>query len=96
MVGMDTFNGFSQLGFCVLDDMTFVENTIMPLDSLQIVDVVANYLVGGDHKVILGKFWEQTGAVAGVASVHDGPQVLGILENFIVPVAGQCRRTDDQ
>ena len=96
MVGLDTFHGFSQLGFRILDDVTLVENAIVPLDSLQVLDVVANHLVGGYHNVILGEFWEQTATIAGVASVHDGAQVLGILEDFVIPVTGQSWWTDDQ
>ena len=86
MVGLDALHGFGQLGLRILYDMAFVENAIVPLDSLQIVDIVANHLVGGYHDVVLGKFGEQTATVAGVASVHDGAQVLSVLENFVIPV----------
>ena len=95
MVGLETFHGFSQLGLRILDDMTLVENAIVPLDSLQILDVVANHLVGGYNNVVLGELWEQTTTVAGVACVHDRAQVLGVLEDFIIPVTGQSRWADD-
>jgi len=96
VVGLDTLHGFSQLGLRILDDVTLVENAIVPLDSLQIADVVANHLVGGYHNIVLGKFGEQTVAVAGVASVHDRAQVLGVLEDLIVPVTSQGGWADDQ
>jgi len=96
MVGLDTLHGFGQLGLRILDDVTLVENAIVPLDSFQIGDVVANNLVGGYHNVILGQFGEQAVTVAGIASVHDGAQVLGVLENLIVPVTSQGRWADDQ
>ena len=96
MVGLDTFHGFSQLGLRVLDDVTFVENTIVPLDSLQIVDVVANNLIRGYHNVILGQLGKQTVAVAGVSSIHDRAQIFCVLENLIIPVTGQGRRADNQ
>ena len=54
MVGLDTFYGLSRLGLCILDDMALVENTVMPLDNLQIGDVVVDDLVGGDYNIILG------------------------------------------
>ena len=72
MVGLDTLHGFSQLGFRVLDDMTLVENAIVPFDGSQIVDVVANHLIGGYHNVVLRQLREQTVTVARVAGVHDG------------------------
>lgn len=96
MVRLDTLHGFSQLGLRILDDMTLVENTIVPLGSLQIADVVANHLIGGYHNIVLGQLGEQTGTVAGVASVHDGAQVLGILEDLIIPVTGKSWWADDQ
>jgi len=96
MVGLDTLHGFSQLSLRILDDVTLVENAVVPFDSLQIADVVANHLVGGYRNVILGQFGEQTAAVAGVASVHDGAQVLRVLENLIIPVTGQGRWANDQ
>ena len=88
MVGLDTFHGLSQLGLRIPDDVTLIENTIVPFDSLQIADVVANHLIGGYHDVILGQLREQAVAVAGVASVHDGAQILGVLDNFVIPVTG--------
>ena len=96
MVGLDTFHGFSQLGLRILDDVALVENAIVPLDSLQILDVVADHLIRGYYDVVLGEFWEKAATVAGVAGVHDWAQVLGVLENLIVPVTGQSRWTDDQ
>ena len=96
MVGLDALHGFSQLGLRILDDVTLVENAIVPFDSLKVADVVANHLIGGYHNVVLGKFWEQAVAIAGVASVHDGAQVLGVLENLIIPVTGEGRWADDQ
>ena len=76
--------------------MTFIKNAIVPLDSLEIMDIVANNLVGGYDNVVLGELWEQTAAVAGIASVHDGAQVLSVLENFIIPVTSQSWWADDQ
>ena len=95
-MGLDTLHSFGQLCLRILDNVTLVENAIVPLDSFQVGDVVANHLVGGYYNVILGQFREQAVTVAGVASVHDGAQVLGVLENLIVPVAGQRRWADDQ
>ena len=95
-MGLDTLHGFGQLGLRILDDVTLVENAIVPLDCFQVGDIVSNHLVGGYHDVILRQFWEQAVTVAGVASVHDRAQVLGVLENLIVPVTGQGRWADDQ
>ena len=76
--------------------MTLIKNTIVPFDSLEIVDIVANNLIGGYDDVVRWEFWEQTATVAGVASVHDGAQVLSVLENFIIPVTSQSWWADDQ
>ena len=96
MVGLDAFHGFCQLGLRVLDDMTLIQDAIVPLDSLQILDIVANHLVGSYYNVILGELGEKAATVAGVAGVHDGAQVLGVLENLVIPVTGQGRWTDNQ
>jgi hypothetical protein len=58
MVGLDAFHGFRLLGLRILDDMTLVGNAIVPLDSLEIVDIVANHLIKGYHDVVLGEFWK--------------------------------------
>lgn len=50
MLGSNTFDGFGELGFGVLYDMTFVEYAVQPIHLFQARDIVTHDFVrSNDH-----------------------------------------------
>ena len=53
MYGLKRFDGESEFTFRVLDHVTFVENAIQKVGSLQEVNVASDGFVGGDDHVMM-------------------------------------------
>ncbi len=52
MYSLDALDGLRQLSLRILDDMTFIEDAVMPVDILQARNVVPDDLVRCDHDVV--------------------------------------------
>lgn len=53
MICTNTLHGLGELGLGILDDMAFVQNTVVPAQWLEISDVVSDDFVRSDNDVIL-------------------------------------------
>ena len=74
MLGLNLFDGLSELGFCVLDDMAFVEDAVKPVCRRQLVDVVADHIVRSNYNVVAFDGRDVLSSIAGRASVKQGLQ----------------------
>lgn len=88
MICLNAFHRLGQLRFRVLDDVTFIQNAVMPVHRLQTGNIVPDDLVRGNHNVVVRQFLEQFSAIPRISGVHDGLQVVRVLEDFVVPVTG--------
>ena len=96
MDSLDLLDCLGQLRLRILDDVAFIEDAVVPADVLQTVDIVPDDLVGCDHYVVGLELREELVTFPGVPGVEDWAQVLGVLEDLIVPVTSQSGRTDDE
>ena len=95
MVRSKELDGFGKFRLPVLDDVTFVEDAVVPVDGSKEIDVVPDHLVRSDDDVEGGKGGlEETSLLEG-SDVDDWTKVLGELEDLVVPVAGEGGRADD-
>ena len=51
-----TFNGLREFGFCILNDMTFVQDTVEPVRLFEMVDIVPNHFVRRDDDIVRVQF----------------------------------------
>ena len=93
MVRADALHGLSQLCLRVLDDVAFVKNAVVPTHALETSDVISNNFVRCDHNVMFLQLRDELIPLSCVAGIHDGLQIFCVLEDLVVPVARQRRRT---
>lgn len=96
MLCLNGFNGLGQLGLRILDHMSLIQNAVEPVNIFQARDVVANNFVRRDDNVFGSQLREDPRTLFRIPSVENGPEVIGILEDLIVPVTSQSRRANDQ
>ena len=96
MLSTKHLNGLRKLRLRILDDVAFIKNAVMPVHVLEAVDIVPNDLVRGDHDVVGFELRQELVSLSRIAGVEHGTQVLGVLEDLVVPVARQRRRADDE
>ena len=96
MDGSNLLHGLGQLRLCVLDDVTFIENAIVPVHVLEAADVVPNDFVRGHYHVIRLQLREQLVPFSRVSGVEHRLQVLRVLKDLVVPVASESGRADDE
>ena len=96
VVRLDALHRARELRARVLDDVALVEHAVVPPDTLERRDVVPHDLVARDHDVVRVEARGEALPLARGADVHHGPQVRGVLEDLVVPVACERRRTHDE
>ena len=52
-------DGLGCLGFCVLDDMAFVQHQVVPRQPTQELYIVPDNIVGGDNDTVSQHLWSQ-------------------------------------
>ena len=52
MVTDELFHSLGQLGFAVLDDMSLVQDDVIPLVFPEEVDVITHNVIGSHHQVV--------------------------------------------
>src|SRR5690348_531785 len=75
--------------------MTFVQNTVVPVDSLQILNIVTDHVVRHDNNIVLGDRSPQLLPLCWSSGIHDRLEVVGVLKNLVVPVSCQSGWTDN-
>lgn len=95
MVRSKELDGFGKFRLPVLDDVTFVEDAVVPVDGSEEVDVVPDHLVGSDDDVEGGEGRLKETPLLEGSDVDDWTKVFGELEDLVVPVAGEGGRADD-
>lgn len=96
MLGADALDSLCELRLGVLDDMSLVKNTIQPVHSFKLCYIIPHDLVGGNDYVMSAQLGKQPSAFSGIAGVQYWPQILRILQYFVVPVASERWRADDE
>lgn len=69
--------------------MSFVQNTVVPVHLLQVLNVVPDHIIRHDHNIVLWNQGPQSLSLSGTSRVHDRLEVVGVLENLVVPMASQ-------
>lgn len=96
MYGLDTLDGLRQLGLRVLDDVTFIEDAVVPVDVLQARNVVPDDLIRSDHNVVGLELGQELVPFTRVPGVEDWLQVLRVLQDLIVPMTRERRWAHDE
>ena len=96
MLGPYTFDSFGKFCFGVLDDVAFVENTVQPVNIVQIRNVVADDFVGCDDNVEGLQFQQESRPFSGIPGVQDWTKIVGIFQDLVVPMASESGRTDNE
>lgn len=96
MVRANGLDRLRELRLRILDDVSLVQNTVMPVHLLERIDIVPNDFVRGDDDIVLLEFWKNSVPFARVAIVHDGLQVVNVLLNLVKPVTSQSRGANDE
>ncbi len=96
MVCADALDCLSEFGLCVLDDVTFVEDAVVPIKLLQSGNFVTDNFIRRYDNVVLFQLWYEPLTFASVADKHDRLQIIGVLEDLVVPMPSQGRRTNNE
>jgi len=96
MVCADALDCLGKFGFCVLDDVTFVKDAIVPINLLQSGNLVTDDLVRRYDNIVLLQLWHKSLTFASIPDKHDRLQIIGVLEDLVVPMPSQGRRTNDE
>jgi len=96
VLGLNALDGFGKFCLCIFYHMAFIQNTVKPVKTIQISNVVPDNFVGSDDNVISQHLREETGPLSCVSSVQYGPQIIRILLNFVIPMTCQSWRANDE
>lgn len=69
MLSAYALDSFGDLRLCVLDDMAFVENTIQPVKTLELSNIIPNNFVRGYDNVVRAQHGEQLVSFSSVAGI---------------------------
>src|SRR5277367_6776800 len=94
MVAENLLNCDRVLRFRVLDKVTFVKNTVVPIDWSE--SVVATDLIGSNHDVCLFELILSTSSLRWSTYVSNAGEERGVLLYLLLPMARECRRAYDQ
>lgn len=93
---LDALDGLRQLGLRVLDDVTFIEDAVVPVDVLQARDVVPDDLIRSNHDIVGLQLGQELVPFTRVPGVEDRLQVLRVLQDLIVPMTRERRWAHDE
>lgn len=96
MVCADALDCLGEFGLCVLDDVAFIEDAVVPIKLLQSGNLVTDNLIRRYDNVVLFQLWYEPLTFASVPDKHDGLQIISVLEDLVVPMPSQGRRTNDE
>ena len=96
MVGSNTLHSLREFSFRILDNVTLIQNAVVPVQVLEACNVVANYFIRSNHDVVRFNLREESASFSRIARVENGFEVIRILENLIVPVTSERWRADNE
>lgn len=95
MIRPKELDGLGELGLAVLDDVALVEDAIVPGEPLELGNVVSNNVVRHDDDIVLGDLAEKRSSLRRGTNVKQRLEVGRELEDFMVPMSGERRWTDN-
>jgi len=96
MIRLDAFTCHSDLGLGIFDNMSLVEDAVVVIVLADDVGVVTTDVVRCYDDILGGDLRAETLTFGGVANVHQGLEKRGIVCDFLLPVACNCRGTDNE
>ena len=96
MVCADALDCLGEFGLGVLDDVTFIKDAKVPVKFLQGGNLVTDDLIRRYDNVVPSQLWHEPLTFPSVPDKHDRLQIIGVLEDLVVPMPSQGRRTNDE
>ena len=94
MIRLDAFTRHSDLGLGILDDMSLVEDAVIVIVFANDIGVVTADVVRCDDDILRMDLRAEALTFGGVPNVHQRLEKWGVVCDFLLPMACNCRGTD--